>query len=52
MTPLMKKLKALWLAVAGHEAGDVQFSRGLTVRSTTRVRGCAVSAKVVKFPRR
>lgn len=40
MTPLINKLKALWLAVAHYEGDDVQFSRGLTIRSR-RVRGSA-----------
>lgn len=33
MTPLLKKLKALWLAVGHCENADVRFSRGLTIRS-------------------
>lgn len=33
MAPLLKNLKALWLAAAHGEFADVRFSRGLTIRS-------------------
>lgn len=40
MTPLVKKLKALWLAMTHCEGEDIRFSRGLTIRSR-KTRGSA-----------
>ncbi len=34
MTSLLKKLKALWLTTVPTPTEDIQFSRGLTIRST------------------
>lgn len=34
MTALLKKLKSLWLAITHSEKEAIQFSRGLTIRST------------------
>lgn len=50
MTPLMKKLKTLWLAAAHPEGEAVRFSRGLTIRSR-RVHGSGErAAKAAKAP--
>lgn len=34
MTSLLEKLKTLWLVLVHSEKEDIQFSRGLTIRST------------------
>lgn len=50
MTPLMKKLKALWLAIAYPEGEDVQFSRGLAIRSRRVHGGGERAAQAAKTP--
>lgn len=50
MTPLMKKLKALWLAVVHSEDEEVQFSRGLAIRSRRVHGGGERAAQAAKTP--